>query len=76
MGCDIDVHVGDDVSVTVEVVRDKPVLDAVTDAVPVNEGCKEALDVGSLEKLVLRPHVVGAADVFEYTEKTLPLKPS
>lgn len=73
VGCAIGVPVGDDVWVAVEVVRDKPVIDVVPEVVPVGES---APSVGDPAKLVVKSQVVGAALPFEYTEKTLPLKPS
>jgi hypothetical protein len=71
--CDVDVPVGDEVWVAVEVVRDMPVLNVVTEAVLVGKGTP---DVGESTKLVVKSQVVGAAAPFEYTENTLPLKPS
>jgi hypothetical protein len=71
--CSVDVPVGNEVWVAVEVVRDMPVLDVVIEAVPVGEGSP---DVGESTKLVVKSQVVGGAAPFEYTENTLPLKPS
>jgi len=65
--------VGDDVWVVVEVVWDMPMVDVVPEVVPVGEG---APGVGDPAKLVVKSQVVGATLSFEYTEKTLPLKPS
>ncbi len=54
-------------------VPDVPVLDLVTESVPVGD---DTPDVGEPAKLVVKAQVVGAAAPFEYTWNTLPLKPS
>jgi len=73
---EVGIPVGDQVWVApLEEVRDRPVLNPVVAVTPVPVG-EDKADVVEAAKLVVKSQVVGASAPFEYTENTLPLKPS